>query len=159
MSKELLTAINYNYPELSGVILSDMEKVYLQLSSAKEFYPNFENWYIRKVVPDLYHKRRVIISEIRDDKIAGLAILKLDDEKKLSTLKVSSEYLNKGIGLKLFEKSFQLLETEKPFLTVSEEKLIEFKKIFNYYDFELTSVHNNLYRKGKKEYFFNESNK
>ena len=142
--------------ELSGIVLSDMQKIYSQLSGAKNFYPNFEDWYFKKVVPDLFCGKRIIISENRNDNIAGVAILKLNTEKKLSTLKVSPEYLNRGIGLKLFEKSFQLLETEKPFLTVSEEKLSEFKKLFDYYDFKMTSVHDSLYRIGKKEYFFNE---
>lgn len=146
----------YHLNELSGVALSDMQKIYLQLSGAKEFYPNFEDWYFKKVVPDLFCEQRILVSEVRDNNIAGLAILKVNHEKKLSTLKVSPKYINKGIGLKLFEKSFQLLETEKPFLTVSEEKLSEFKKLFDYYDFKMTSAHDNLYRIGKKEYFFNE---
>lgn len=157
MNQILVNKIYKNHlNELSGIVLSDMQKIYLQLSDAKKFYPNFEDWYLKKVVPDLVCGQRILISEIRDNNIAGLAILKVNNEKKLSTLKVTSNYLNKGIGLKLFEKSFQILETEKPFLTVSEEKLVEFKKIFDYYNFKLTSTHDSLYRSGKKEYFFNE---
>ena len=65
-------------------------------------------------------------------------------------------FQNKGIGLKLFETVFKCLDTDKPFLTVSEEKFTEFERIFKYYNFELTSVKSNLYRNGKIEYFFNE---
>ena len=78
------------------------------------------------------------------------------EEKKLCTLKVFDEFQNKGYGLKLFEKSFDALNTDKPFLTVSEEKYLEFEKIFKYFNFELTSVKKGLYRNNKLEYFFNE---
>lgn len=136
--------------------ISQINQIYNELCGAKKYYPHFQEWFFYKVLPDLVHGRRMIISEVRNDKIAGLSILKVSEEKKLSTLKVSTDYLNKGIGLKLFEKSFSILETEKPFLTVSEEKLVEFSKIFGYYGFKLTSVHEDLYRKGKKEFFYNE---
>lgn len=130
--------------------------IYKQLESANIFYPQFNKWYFQKVVPDDIFGRRSIITEMRDGEIAGVAIIKLSEEFKLSTLKVSDNYVNSGIGLKLFEKSFTLLDTDKPFLTVSEDKLVEFKKLFKYYNFKLTSVHPNLYRNNKKEYFFNE---
>lgn len=137
--------------------ISQINEIYSELCGAEKYYPNFQEWFFCKVLPDVAHGQRALISEIRDGKIAGLSILKLSEEKKLSTLKVSNGHLNKGIGLKLFEKSFQILETEKPFLTVSEEKFVEFSKIFDYYGFQLTSVHEDLYRQGKKEFFYNES--
>ena len=78
------------------------------------------------------------------------------NEKKLCHLSVMPPYKNKGYGIKLFKQSFMELETEKPFLTVSEEKLVEFKRIFEYFRFELTDVIDGYYRKGKKEYFYNQ---
>jgi len=39
---------------------------------------------------------------------------------------------------------------------VSEEKLIEFKKVFDYFGFELTDIIDGYYRKDKKEYFYNQ---
>lgn len=137
--------------------ISQINQIYNELCGAEKYYPHFQEWFFYKVLPDLVHGQRMIISEIRNDKIVGLSILKVSEEKKLSTLKVSNAYLNRGVGIRLFEKSFEILNTEKPFLTVSEEKLIEFSKIFDYYGFKLTSVHEDLYRKGKKEFFYNES--
>lgn len=133
--------------------------VYEQIKSAGIYYPEFSEWYFQKVVPDLVLGRRRIITEIRGSNVVGTAIVKLSEELKLSTLKVNHNYENRGVGLKLFEKSFELLGTTKPFLTVSEERLPLFQKIFKYYDFELTSIHDDIYRAGKKEFFFNEFNK
>ena len=146
----------YTQNNLSGVVTSIYDDLYTQLQSAEYFYPNFRGWFYSKVVPDVLCGEREIITELRDNKIAGISIIKNGVEKKLSTLKVMDDFKNKGLGLKLFEKSFEKLETEKPFLTVSEEKLHEFQRVFDYYGFKLTSVHNDLYRKSKKEYFFNE---
>jgi GNAT superfamily N-acetyltransferase len=129
--------------------------LYERLSSAEQFYPNFEYWYFNKVLPDIFSDKRDFIIETRNNDVVGLSLVKYE-EKKLCTLKVFEEYQNRGIGLKLFEKSFEKLDTDKPFLTVSEEKYEEFKKIFNYYNFELTSVKKGLYRDSKLEYFFNE---
>jgi len=129
--------------------------IYDRLSSAEQFYPYFKNWYFEKVVPEILNNKRDILFEIRDNSVVGLSLVKFE-EKKLCTLKVFEEYQNKGFGLQLFEKSFEALETDKPFLTVSEEKYLEFKKIFKYYNFELTDVKKGLYRHDKLEYFFNQ---
>ncbi|MEM5570054.1 GNAT family N-acetyltransferase [Aliarcobacter butzleri] len=131
------------------------DSIYKRLSAAEQFYPNFKYWYFQKVLPDIFSNKRDFIFENRDNNIVGLSLVKYD-EKKLCTLKVFEEYQNKGLGLKLFEKSFERLDTDKPFLTVSQEKYEEFKKLFNYYKFELTSVKIGLYRDNKLEYFFNE---
>lgn len=76
--------------------------------------------------------------------------------KKLCTLRVVENYQNKGIGIRLFEKSFETLNTRKPLLSVSEEKLPSFKRIFDCYGFKLTSIKDGYYRPNKKEYFYNE---
>jgi N-acetylglutamate synthase-like GNAT family acetyltransferase len=131
------------------------ELIYSYLKDAETYYPEFRKWYTEKVIPGLFFADRELIIENRDNNIAGIAIIK-KEENKLCTLRITDNFQNKGIGLKLFEKSFESLNTEKPFLTVSEEKLVEFEKIFKYYGFKMTSIHNDLYRKGKKEYFFNE---
>lgn len=130
--------------------------IYNRINSAQQFYPDFRDWYFSKVVPDILNSSREFIFENDSNNfIVGLSLIKFE-EKKLCTLKVFDEFQNKGYGLKLFEKSFEKLNTNKPFLTVSEEKYSEFKKIFDYYGFELTNVKSSVYRQGKLEFFFNE---
>ena len=65
------------------------------------------------------------------------------------------EFQNKGIGIKLFQKSFDALETEKPLLSVSERKLSEFEKIFNYFGFVQTEKYSDLYKKNMIEISYN----
>jgi len=150
LTKEIKT-----YVGLLNIYNTYFNNIYSRLNSAEQYYPNFKSWYYDKVVPDILNNRRDFIFESRNDKIVGLSLIKYQ-EKKLCTLKVFEEYQNKGYGLKLFEKSFEALGTDKPFLTVSEEKYIEFKKVFEYYDFKITDVKQGLYRNNKLEYFFNE---
>lgn len=142
--------------ELFNMANNFFNLIYQRLDSAEEYYPNFQNWYQTKVIHDVLSGKRELIFEEINDKTVGLSLIKFE-EKKLCTLKVFEEYQNKGYGLKLFEKSFEKLGTEKPFLTVSEEKYEEFKKIFDYYNFKLTSIKLGIYRENKLEYFFNEN--
>lgn len=154
-----IQSINKGLMNHDDLVTNYYMELYKKIESASVYYPQFDTWYFQKVIPDLVLGRRKIITETREGNIVGTAIVKLSEELKLSTLKVNDHYENRGIGLKLFEKSFELLDTNKPFLTVSEERLPLFQKIFKYYDFELTSVCKDVYRAGKREFFFNEFNK
>lgn len=146
-----------NALNMFGGVLKFADVVYSELKSAELYYPNFKDWYYSKVVPDILLNNRSLLIEQRQKDIAGIAIIKNTiQEKKLCTLKIIDHYQNRGIGLKLFEKTFEALETTKPLLTVSEEKMVEFQKIFKYYDFKLTSIKKDLYRTGKVEFIFNE---
>jgi len=155
LNQEIITSSPSNLSVGDLINQNFYKSIYPSLKDAKKYYPHFETWYKDKVVPDLLNLDRELILEERDKRIVGISIIK-ESEKKLCTLRIIDEFQNRGIGLKLFEKTFKKLDTTKPFLTVSEEKLVEFAKIFKYYGFILTSVHNDLYRNGKKEYFFNE---
>lgn len=130
------------------------DELYKKILSATIYYPDFKKWYYTNVIPSILNGDKEFIFEIRNNKIIGLAIIK-HSEKKLCHLSIFDEYKNKGYGLKLFEKSFQALGTNKPYLTVSEEKYIEFKKIFDYYGFKLKYKKLNIYRENKYEYYFN----
>jgi len=129
--------------------------LYNYIKEAKKYYPEFDAWYFLNVIPSLKNGTKKIITSCNENDLRGLAILKYS-EQKICHLSTMPPYKNKGYGIKLFKQSFMELETEKPFLTVSEEKLVEFKRIFEYFRFELTDVIDGYYRKGKKEYFYNQ---
>jgi len=143
---------------MSGRPISYSE-VYDKLSLAKIHYPNIKDWFYNKVVPDLISRKRKLIIEIENNDIAGLAIAKVSDERKLCSFIVDYSYYNSGIEIDLFEASFDVLDTNLPFLTIAEERYKVMKKTFDYFGFKLTSIHKNLYRYGKSELFFNEFNK
>jgi ribosomal protein S18 acetylase RimI-like enzyme len=133
-------------------------EVFAKIKRAEELYPGFSGWYWDKVISDVECGTKKFITHEVSGVIQGVVIIKNDvNESKLCNLTVFEGFRNKGIGLELFEKSFEFLGTEKPFLTVSEEKYSEFKRLFDYYGFEVTSVKDGLYRPGKIEYFLNES--
>lgn len=90
-------------------------------------------------------------------KLAGCALLKnTDEEKKICCLFVDPEYRYQGIASHLIENSFEMLGTDKPLMTVAENNLSQLQKLINRYDFELTSVRDSVYRRGIKEYYYNE---
>lgn len=131
--------------------------VYDVVKHAESFYPSFRSWFWDIVVPQLNSGQRSILVEERDSRVVGVAIIKNTGvEKKLCNLTVIPEYKNKGVGLKLFQRSFAELNSSKPFLTVSEDMFLEFQRIFDHYDFKVTNVEEGVYRPGKLEYFLNE---
>lgn len=146
----------------STILIHEYKEVHNELAifrflyEAKNYYPSFDSWYFQKVIPEARIGKREIISEVRDGKIVGVMILKnTSEEKKICSLRVSDEFQNHGLGVRMFEKAFKILETDKPFLTVSEEKLPSFQKIFTYFQFTQTERLENYYREGKKEFSFN----
>lgn len=133
------------------------DDVYECIKASSAYYPYFTEWFFEKVIDGHLRGERQIITEYSNGILAGIAITKSTElEKKLCNVTVSSEFVNRGYGLKLFERAFELLETDKPFLTVSESKYPEFEKIFNYFGFKKTSEKNGLYQPGITELFFNE---
>ncbi|WP_162862514.1 hypothetical protein [Acetivibrio cellulolyticus] len=120
-------------------------------------YPGFAGWYYNKVIPNITKtNQKDILLFLVNETIAGVSIIKAEDEeRKICTLMVNSNFRKNGIGMILFNKSFEILGTEKPVLTISENRITEFSKLFSYYGFEMASVCNNYYKEGMSEYCFN----
>ena len=89
--------------------------------------------------------------------LSGCSLLKNGpDEKKLCCLFVDPNYRKMGIASKLIENTFQVLETDKPVMTVSEQNLSQLLPLIKLYGFELTNVRTGAYKAGVKEYYYNE---
>lgn len=89
--------------------------------------------------------------------LVGCALLKDEpDEKKLCCLFVDKSYRGQRIASKLIEDSFEILKTNKPVMTVSQQNLGMLQKLIDRYGFELTSVKESVYKPGIKEYYYNE---
>lgn len=120
-------------------------------------YKNIENWYFQKVSPGLARGTRKLLRIESNGRIVAMGIAKKEDEElKICTVRVLPEYAGKGIGVKIFRELMNWLGTELPIITVSQEKALDFERIFAYFGFQLTSSHLNLYRTGMVEYFYNE---
>jgi|SRR5471030_28249 len=121
-------------------------------------YQGIEKWYFKKVVPGLAAGTRKLIRIERDGRIVAMGIAKKEDaELKICTVRVLPEYEGKGIGIRIFRDLMSWLGTSKPLLSVSQDKILDFERIFEYYGFQLTSSHLGIYRTGMVEYFYNET--
>ena len=59
------------------------------------------------------------------------------------------------IGSRLVEKSIEFLETEQPLITIPMDKLNEFIRIGNKYNWKVTDIIENLYRINNPEVIVN----
>lgn len=77
------------------------------------------------------------------------------NERKICCLRVLPEYQNLGIGVKLFIRSMERLETDKPLLSISGNNLDRFKNIMDYFNFKQYQHYPDLYRKNSEEISYN----
>lgn len=120
------------------------------------FYPGFDSWLSSRVLPGIIAGERSILLENSRGALAGIAIIKDTNlEQKLCCLRVLPVNQGSGVGLRLFERAFDALQNRSPLLSVSEERLGLFSRIFKHYGFELTEEYPEFYRPSKIEYSFN----
>lgn len=158
MSKIQITDINslirQNYPY--EVIKKLIDEVLLISMQVKNDYPDYKSWFLSKQVTGLYDNTRNIIIAHIDGKLVGFTSLKkTDTEKKICTFYVEKRFRRNQIGSKLVEKSIEFLETEQPLITIPMDKLNEFIKIGNKYNWKVTNIIENLYRINNPEVIVN----
>ena len=131
-------------------------QVRLFLCNLNKEYPRHNEWFGKVIKSILTNTDRDIVVFILQNKIVGVSIIKCTtDEKKICTLRVDENYSGKGIGSKLFETSFSLLDTDKPLITVSSKNISQFENILRKYNFHLKHVYGNKYLKDMSEYAYN----
>lgn len=120
-------------------------------------YPGYKEWFYDKQIKGcLTPNRNIIFIKNEEGKIIALSCLKKDEEeKKICTLFVSDEYRKQGLGSLLFEESMKFLETTKPLVTFTEDKLPMLEKMITKYNWELTEIVDGIYNNGIREFCFN----
>lgn len=119
-------------------------------------YPLFDEWFQHVVIPGLLKSERTIVVEKRQDIIAGILILKhTSRESKICSLRVRPQFENSGLGVRLFEQAFEILETEEPLLSVSEHNHLKFEKLFKYFGFSHEKTYMGIYRLNIQELSYN----
>jgi len=148
----IISSINKNTIQLDFYI----NAIFYFLKSLENEYVNFTHWFFNKAITGLHTGERKFLLYIKDQYLAGIAILKNNmDEKKICTLRVSPKFQRHGIGTKLLEKSFEILQTEKPLITVSNLRYAQFKKLFKKFNFKITGIKKNYYKHNTSEIIFN----
>lgn len=162
--------------ELSSTYNTDHEPLYGQVAwltrEILDSYDGHWDWLQNKFFPGLKEGKRGYSFAVDYDSaqaittkrgiipvhtLAGCALLKDEpDEKKLCCLFVDPNYRGQKIASKLVEDSFEILKTNKPVMTVSQQNLGMLQKLIDRYGFELTSIKESVYKPGVKEYYYNE---
>ena len=154
--KEGTNIINFNYFNDCISLFNFFDNLQKdKILDLYDFYPNFNIWFNNVVIPDFIKGNRTVILELRFSKIIGVAILKHSDENKICTLNVLKEYQNKGIGIKLFELSMKYLNDDYPLLSVDNQRLIQFEKVFHHFGYTYNSEYPDLYIENNTEISFN----
>lgn len=148
--------INKGYPKAYiEKILNDILIISLKV---KDDYPDYKIWYQEKQVPGIYDNTRNIIIAHFNGKILGFVSLKkTKEEKKICTFYVEKSFRKNKIGTILVEKAIEYLEEERPLITIPLDKINDFIKIANKYNWKITDIKENLYRTTTPEVIVNGS--
>ncbi|SHH35040.1 GNAT family N-acetyltransferase [Desulfosporosinus lacus] len=130
--------------------------IYNELKGLNGIYPGFNNWYFNSVVNGLNLNSRSIVLKINGSNIMALAILKdTIEEKKICTLFVKNKFKGLGIGRDLMSQCLYTLDYPKPIITISANRMKEFKTLIKEFDFKLFEEYKSYYVNGLDEYSFN----
>lgn len=139
-----------------------LKDLYRSIKDLHKDYPGFREWYFEKVSKNLLNgTREILLCFCVDEKtsaleLSGIAILKkTEKEKKICTFRISPKYRGNGIAKDLFEKSFEILGTKKPLITISEKRKKDFEKYIKMFEFVQTECLLGKYRKNNIEYVYN----
>lgn len=151
---DLHELINQNYPiEIVQKIINDVLTISMLV---KNDYPNYREWFINTQVPGLYdNSRNIIVAHINDQIVGFVSLKKTPTEKKICTFYVEKRFRRNQIGTILVEKAIEYLEEEKPLITIPMDKLNEFIRIANKYNWKITDIKENLYRTTTPEVIVN----
>lgn len=151
---DLQELINQHYPleEVKSLIDQVLELSML----VKTDYPDYKSWFLETQVPGIFdHTRNIIIAHIGKRIVGFVSLKKTCEEKKICTFYIERNFRKNKIGSILVEKAIEYLETDKPLITIPLNKLYEFTRIGERFDWQITDIQENLYRVGTAEVIVN----
>jgi hypothetical protein len=120
-----------------------------------EIYPGFSTWLKQTVVPGFVSGSRRLFVHNRDGQFGFVIAKRTFDERKLCTVYVETGSRGKGIASCLISQAIDWLGSDEPLITISEDRLVEFRSIISRFDFSLVHVAHSYYRNGIREFVFN----
>jgi len=142
-----------------SILLKICEDLYKMTSFLSEDYPQYRSWFYKKQIPETINEnsnRDIIFARDKNNVYYGTCFIKNDEtEKKICSIFVCESVRKMGIGTKLFEKSFEILQTTKPMITIKEYKLPYFKNFITKYEWKQTQVIKGIYNSNHSELVFN----
>lgn len=119
----------------------------------KDDYPEYKTWFLTKHIGSLGIDRDTLFT-VYKDKIVGVANIKFS-ESKICTLYIKQGFRANKIGTELLKLCMEMLGTSKPLITISSNKLSQFKKFIKANNWEYSETLNNYYTSDSDEYVFN----
>ena len=123
----------------------------------RKTYPEYGKWLEEKFFPGLKDGSRIIIAA-KDEtgRLAGTILLKKTaEEKKLCCLFVRQDCRGRGIAGKLMQESLEVLQTDKPLLSIAEKNYPQMQKLLSLHHFKFSYRKNGAYTTNGTEYYFN----
>lgn len=132
-----------------------VEAVRSVLEDAGRLYPDFDEWFVSKVVPGLGDTRSVFGHTIGNE-IAGVVIAKRTAvEQKLCTIWVDPKHRGLGVANDLVGRAIEWLGNHQPLLTIPSTCLEGFRSLLSDRGFLETQRLDCYYRTGVTEHVFN----
>lgn len=130
------------------------EDVKAFLTPLSQYYPGFNLWF-DKHYQQVNNENTIVV--LNESGILGVSLFKkTPNENKIRCVRIRPDLQGSGLGIRLIDKTIDVLEDDKPLVTVSEELLHEYSRAFvNRYNFKLTEVTKGQYRRHRLEYVFN----
>jgi GNAT superfamily N-acetyltransferase len=147
----LCTSQNRDEGHLGGKI--PWEKIYA--AQLGLLYPNFRIWLANVVVPGVQAGDRRFFIYDQADHFGFVIAKRTADERKLCTVYVDPASRGRGIASDLMLDAMDWLGTERPVITISEDRLVDFRPLVKRLDFSLTQVAQSYYRENIREFIFN----
>lgn len=123
----------------------------------RKTYPEYGKWLEEKFFPGLKDGSRIIIAA-KDEtgRLAGTILLKKTaEEKKICCLFVMQDCRGRGIAGKLMQESLEVLQTDKPLLSIAEKNYPQMQKLLSLHHFKFSYRKNGAYTTNGTEYYFN----
>ena len=120
----------------------NIEPFLIEISNIiKTEYPNFEEWFNQKVIPDLYLGKRNIVIAYKNNEVVGFVNLKKkNNEKTISNLYIKTSRSYRKIWNNLIDRSIDWLETSNPKFIIPYNKLEEYGSLIINRNWEITSI-------------------
>lgn len=132
-----------------------LNKIYSFLELLEDEYPNFKEWYFNKIfINNIILEDRLILLKVYKNEICAVSIIK-HTEDKICTFRVTDKFQSLNIGTNLMKDTISIIGNDRPLITVSEDRINQFKSILKKFDFKLYATYQDYYKSNKIEYSFN----
>lgn len=127
-----------------------------QLRSLEAVYPGFGEWYLQKVVPGIAKGTRLLVADVTDGAVTGVAIAKRQGgELKLCTVWRNERIGRSDVTIGLVRAAMRWLGTDRPLFTVPSDRIERMRPLMNAVGVGAGVGLGDIYREGVDELLFN----